>query len=142
MQGWASQARNSRGGTHFCSSSEHFACPFQQTRVWTPRQHCTAWHSFPSSTPKCMSVSRGETRPNQTSEAGRTGRRFSRCHRVANACARAGIIKSPLAAVVVWSEVYRSGQGVNVGSRQSSSLFTFISIAFWCGRTVCMEWSS
>ena len=76
---------------------------------------------------------------NQVSEAGRTGRCFPKCHRVANACARASIIKSPPAAVAVWSEVCRSEQGASTGSRQSSSIFTAVSIVFWCGRTVCLQ---
>lgn len=89
----------------------------------------------------CVSQQKGKPDQtiNQVSEAGRIGRWFPRCHCVTNACPRAGIIKSPLAAVVVWSEVYRSGRGASAGSRQSSSIITSISIVFSCGRIVCLQ---
>lgn len=121
MQRWAWQAGKSRGDAPFCSSREHFVCPFPQTRLWAARQHRTARHPSPSSTPKCVSVRRGDqTKPERVSEAGRTGRRFPRCHRVADSCSRASVVKSPPAATVVQSEVYRVGKGRTVDPHKAA----------------------
>lgn len=77
---------------------------------------------------------------NQISEAERTtGRRFPRCHCAANTCAKPVIIKSSQAAVVIRSEVCRSGHGVRVGCRQSSSIFTSVSTVVCCGCAVCLQ---